>query len=366
MNPIKKPGILYAMQNPAGTLVKIGLVEDPSVERLESRWKSLSHHEATLLVRRAIRVPSVRDTEGRIHEVFEPQRRRPGEWFEVKPYQVCAMMYLLSKGKGDRDIADFIDRVKTVVRNERRLDSDEERQWNYLKIVSPPSEVRIAKYADKLSEEDERVFVDIEPVDEQDKDSFAADSDDDSSRRNTPLWLDELGLKSGDVLDHKDDEDVSVTIVTPERQLVEFEGDVMHLTKVTKIIQVRLERTIVTQPFRHWKHEGRLLTELSQAKWDAGFQGRGARTRQTSLTLAQLGLKRGLELSHVKYDASTAVITDPEKQMVEFEGDEITLSEAHKIVQKRLGNSWRIGPYNYWLADGKFLTMLEDEKQPDA
>lgn len=364
-NLTKKQGILYVMQNPSGTLVKIGLVEDRSVKRLEARWKNLSQNEATLLVRRAIRVLSVRDAEKRVHEVFEPQRRRPGEWFEAKPRQVCAMMYLLSKGKGDRDIADFIDRVKTTVRNERRLDAGEEKQWNYLKLVSPPSEFRPAN-ANQISAEEDSGFVDIAPVDERDNNSSSADSRGDGSRRNTPLWLDELGLRSGDVLYHKDDKDVSVTVATPERQLVEFEGDIMHLTKVTKIIQVRLKRAIVTQPYRHWKHNDNLLTKMSQAKWDNGFKGRGVPTRQNSLTLAQLGLKRGTELSHVKYEIATAVITDPEKELVKFEGDVITLSKAHKIVQKRLGNKWRIGPYYYWLADGKFLTMLEDEKQPDA
>lgn len=67
----------------------------------------------------------------------------------------------------------------------------------------------------------------------------------------------EMGLNRGDLLYFVDNENITVSIHSEKK--VDFNGEIISLTKATKII---LGLDYAVQPARKWKYHGRLLIDL--------------------------------------------------------------------------------------------------------
>lgn len=248
---MKQAGIVYGMQNPTHSWVKIGCVEDPSVDRLRKRWKDLSPLGDPLLVRRAVRVEDAYESEKMMHNIFETWRLKGTERFYLKAGQFCSAIHLLAKGKGDRDIADFITKeANREVRKHRRLDIYEEQMWGQYKLVIPSADSCREDLADQSG-----VIDSLASADDQGRRKF--------TRPRPRLTLAELGLRGGNVLNHARDDSVTAIVVDPDERVVKFEGENMHIREATRIMQDRAGLVVYKfRPYSYWKFEGKLLKDL--------------------------------------------------------------------------------------------------------
>lgn len=242
----KKPGIIYGMTNPNKNWIKIGRVEDTTVGRLRARWKSMCQLGEMLVVRRAVRVKDVHKMEEWMHKLFEPQRHK-GEMFNIKPAQFCAAICLISGGRGDRDISEFIKEAKREAQNHYRPNPYEEKMWDEMKLECPP----LAQAAPASAP----ASVPPPPVR--------------SSSRAAPrrvLSFADMGIKEGDEITHAKT-GVTAKIADPEKRTVIFEGKIVSINTATQMMHERLGIRWKGSSNYQWKFKGRTLISIVKQKY---------------------------------------------------------------------------------------------------
>lgn len=89
---------------------------------------------------------------------------------------------------------------------------------------------------------------------------------------------------------------------------------------------------------------------------------RRRKARRPNLSLAQIGLKKGDELTYRRDGSLKAVVADPDKNLVVFEGKVMKIGRALKIAAEQEGVSWLTSYSHGWRFKGKLLLHIINEK----
>lgn len=81
------------------------------------------------------------------------------------------------------------------------------------------------------------------------------------------LSFTQLGLRKGDELFYVGSEGVKATISDPDQKMVVFEGEIIHISAATKIMQKRRGRALSVSSNHVWKFNGRKLVDISEEKY---------------------------------------------------------------------------------------------------
>lgn len=219
-------GIVYAMTSNFN-IVKIGMVKTPTIEVLEERRKSHSEGIDYFVVRRALRVDDVQSAEKRLHLIFKAYKKEK-EFFHVPPPQVCAAFALLSNGKGEKDIADYIKQGLAKAKGRLRFDDDYERQWETMKLVSMPAEPDVTA-SHPLPMVVQGTSIIKPPSSAKGKRA---------PRRDANLY--QIGIKEGDKLYHTRCTEECFEVTDPRKKKGRFRGRIVSLREASFTINQEL------------------------------------------------------------------------------------------------------------------------------
>lgn len=228
----KKPGILYAMTDPHTLRVKLGRVEEPTVERLRQRWKSESNFGRMFVMRRAARVSDMASAEKMLLCIFAPYSV-PGqrEVFNVDPEVVCAVFHFIANGRGQKDLYEFIKEVREKVKLQgTRINKHNDQMWDAYRLEVDESQ---------------------NPLDQENK-----------SRRRSKLALNEMRLEKGDILKYVFDESVTAIVSDPVANSVILGDSVMDIKDAADLLQKRRGIQYRSWAYGCWKWREMLLKDL--------------------------------------------------------------------------------------------------------
>ena len=312
-----KSGIIYVLTNPAMPgLVKIGHASKGDVKQ---QLKDL-YTDGVPVPFKCEYAGEVQDADKLVkafHNAFKDSRpNNKREFFSINADQVTGLLEFIAA-------SDAVDVTREVQRDADAVDSTAQKQFK--KVVRPSL-------------------------------SFA-----------------QMGIKKGDVLRSTVNKSVQVVVTDVKRRTrrkINFNGEEVDYTGLTRDLTGK--RGI--RPDSYWTHNGVLVRERFDAYYDAheedasaslfNQQTEGQRGRNPSLTLKQMGVRKGDILYFTQDDSVHVKVVDVDAKTMRLVERQGKLRYLHELTRQLRGpnRSPRINPNIYWRTrGGKTLRDLHNE-----